>query len=58
MEEPITWADLSQLMTDIRAMARGPLAREGQSESLQTTALVLTALRRQRRADQDWGEVT
>ena len=38
-------------------MARGLLRHERQG-SLQTTALVVSALRRQRLADQDWGEVT
>jgi RNA polymerase sigma factor (sigma-70 family) len=38
-------------------LARGLLRREHQA-SLQTTALVLTALRRQRPANQDWQTVT
>jgi DNA-directed RNA polymerase specialized sigma24 family protein len=57
MEECLTWEDVSQLMEDIKAMARGLLRRERHA-SLRTTALVLTALRRQRHADQDWGQVT
>src|SRR5262249_4675968 len=58
MDEPITWAELPQFMADVRAMAHGLLAHEGREQSLQTTALVLTALRRQRLASQDWSAVT
>ena len=47
----------SKLMAEVKALARGLLRREHQA-SLQTTALVLTALRRQRLADQDWQSVT
>lgn len=60
MEERITWEDLAlePFMAELRAMARALLGWEGQAESLQPTALVLTALRRLRRAEQDWSEVT
>jgi len=58
MEELITWDDLEPLTAEVRAMARDLLRREWHAESLQTTALVLTALRRQRGAEQDWNEVT
>lgn len=58
MEELITWDDLGPFMAEVRAMAGALLRREWQAESLQTTALVLTALRRLRGADQDWSEVT
>ena len=44
-------------MEEVKALARGLLRRERQA-SLQTTALVLSALRRQRPADQDWQHVT
>ena len=54
----VTWEALPQLMAEVRAMAHGLLAREGRGHSMQTTDLVLTALRRQRLASQDWGEVT
>jgi RNA polymerase sigma factor (TIGR02999 family) len=57
VEESITWEDLPQFMADIRAMARQKLASAGQPESFQTTVLVQTALRRQRFANQEWGEV-
>ena len=58
MEELITWDDLEPFMAEVRAMARDLLRREWQAESLQITALVQTALRRQRGAEQDWSEVT
>jgi hypothetical protein len=57
MEERLSWDGLFPLMTEVKAMARGLLRKEHQA-SLQTTALVLTALRRQRLADQDWQSVT
>ena len=58
MEEPITWAEWPQFMADVRAMAHGRLAHESREQSLQTTALVVTALRWQRLASQDWSTVT
>jgi RNA polymerase sigma factor (TIGR02999 family) len=57
VEASITWEDLPQFMADVRAMARQKLASAGQAESFQTTALVQTALRRQRFANQEWDEV-
>src|SRR5262245_60302810 len=57
MEEHLRWDDIVLLLDDVKAMARGVLRRE-RNASLQTTALVLSALRRQRYADQDWNEVT
>ena len=57
MEERLTWDDVVLLLDDVKAMARGVLRRE-HGASLQTTALVVSALRRQRYADQDWQEVT
>jgi DNA-directed RNA polymerase specialized sigma24 family protein len=57
MDAYISWDDVPSLLDDVKALARGLLRRERQA-SLQTTALVLTALRRQRHADQDWQTVT
>jgi DNA-directed RNA polymerase specialized sigma24 family protein len=57
MEGSISWDELYPLMAEVKAMARGLLRQEHQA-SLQTTALMLTALRRQRLVDQDWGQVT
>jgi RNA polymerase sigma factor (TIGR02999 family) len=51
-------------MDELRGMARALLAAEGTAQSLQPTALVLSALRRQapggteRRAEVDWDGVT
>jgi RNA polymerase sigma factor (TIGR02999 family) len=58
MEETLSWDEVPRFMEEVRWMARDLLRRERHAESLQTTALVLTALRRQKRADQDWSEVT
>lgn len=57
MEERLSWDELYPLMEEVKALARGLLRHERQA-SLQTTALVLSALRRQRLADQDWHQVT
>ncbi len=57
MEDGLSWDDVSLLLDEVKAMARGLLRHERQG-SLQTTALVLSALRRQRLADQDWQSVT
>jgi DNA-directed RNA polymerase specialized sigma24 family protein len=57
MEDPLSWDELFPFMAEVKSLARGLLRREHQA-SLQTTALVLTALRRQRLADQDWESVT
>jgi RNA polymerase sigma-70 factor (ECF subfamily) len=57
MEEHLSWDDLLPLMEEVKALAHGLLRHERQA-SLQTTALVLTALRRQRLVAQDWNQVT
>jgi DNA-directed RNA polymerase specialized sigma24 family protein len=57
MEERLSWDAVYPLMAEVKALARGLLRHERQA-SLQTTALVLSALRRQRHADQDWHQVT
>ena len=56
-ETDITWDQVNDFMTDVRAMAQRLLRRERNAQSLQTTALVLTALRRQKLAEQRWDEV-
>jgi DNA-directed RNA polymerase specialized sigma24 family protein len=58
MEPVVTWNDVHGLMSDVRVIARRLLRFEAHAQSLQTTGLVLTGLRRQRLADQDWSEVT
>jgi DNA-directed RNA polymerase specialized sigma24 family protein len=57
MEDRISWDEVYPLMAEVKALARSLLRQEHQA-SLQTTALVLTALRRQRLVDQDWSQVT
>jgi RNA polymerase sigma factor (sigma-70 family) len=57
MADDISWDELYPFMAEVKAMARGLLQRERQA-SLQTTALVLSALRRQRHANQTWETVT
>jgi DNA-directed RNA polymerase specialized sigma24 family protein len=57
MEERLSWDEVYPLMAEVKALARGLLRHEHQA-SLQTTALVLTALRRQRLVGQDWDQVT
>ncbi len=58
MDEPITWDNVQALMGELRAMARSLLARERDGRTLQPTALILTALRRQKPADSEWNEVS
>jgi RNA polymerase sigma factor (sigma-70 family) len=57
MADRLSWDDIYLLMDEVKALARG-LLRHERHASLQTTALVLSALRRQRSADQDWSHVT
>ena len=57
MADGLSWNEIYPFMDEVKALARGLLHREHQA-SLQTTALVLSALRRQRLADQDWSHVT
>jgi len=57
MEDCLGWDDVVLHLNEAKAMAHGLLRYEHQG-SLQTTALVVSALRRQRLADQDWGCVT
>jgi len=57
MDDRLSWDELYPLLEEVKALARG-LLRHERHASLQTTALVLSALRRQRPADQDWQMVT
>jgi RNA polymerase sigma factor (TIGR02999 family) len=57
MEEGLSWDEIHPFLEEVKALARGLLRREHHA-SLQTTALVLSALRRQRPTDQDWQTVT
>ena len=58
MEDIITWEDLPFFIEEVRTRARSMLRKEWKEDPIHTTAHVLTALRRQRRTDQDWCDVT
>ena len=58
MEQALTWSDVRHLMGEARAIARRLLRFEAHAQSLPVTALVLTGLRRQKLADQEWTDVT
>ena len=57
MEPTITWDNVHRLLGEARSIARRLLRLERHGHSLQTTGLVLTALRRQKLSDQQWCEV-
>src|SRR5215813_10273563 len=57
MDDHLSWDELYPFLEEGKALAHG-LLRHERHASLQTTALVLSALRRQRPADQDWQTVT
>ena len=57
-EGPVTIADVAGLFNDLRSMAKRLLYGEGKARSVRPTALVNSALRRCRRVDQDWSELT
>ena len=57
MDTALSWDEIWPFLEEGKALARGLLRRE-RLASLHTTALVLSALRRQRPADQDWQTVT
>src|SRR5215470_3168790 len=57
MDTSLSWDEIWPFLEEGKALARGLLRRERHA-SLHTTALVLSALRRQRPADQDWQTVT
>ena len=57
MEQGLSWDELHPFLEEVKALAH-ELLRHERHASLQTTALVLSALRRQRPADQDWQTVT
>lgn len=58
MEEELDWDEVPALMSELRRMARGLLALEGRPGSVRTTALVVSALRRQKLASQRFDEVS
>ena len=58
MNSAISWQNIHPLIDEARVMAQRLLRCERNAHSLQTTALVLTALRRQKLVSQDWHEVS
>jgi ECF sigma factor len=64
MSENLSWSDLPQLMDELKNIAQRLLSHEGRAQSLQPTALVLSALMRQvpggtkKRDEINWEEIT
>lgn len=58
MERMLTWNDVQGLMDEARVIARRLLRQEARAYSLCASELVLSGLRRQKLADQDWNQVT
>lgn len=58
MEPPLRYDDLWQFQAEMQAMAHALLRLESQAVSIQTTALLVTALQRLHRSDHDWSTVT
>jgi RNA polymerase sigma-70 factor, ECF subfamily len=56
--KPLSWNDIPQLIDELNDVARQLLDRWPNMDSLQPTLLVDTALRRQKRKDQAWEDVT
>src|SRR6185503_17450601 len=54
----LTWDDIPKLMDELQDLAKRLLRRWPGTDSLQPTLLVNTALRRQRRENQAWEDVT
>lgn len=54
---PLTWEDVPAYLEELKEIARRLLARESNAHSLDSAALVQTALRRQRPEDKPWDEV-
>lgn len=47
-EDKLTWQNVLEMWDELRLLAQGLLAHEGQAHSVQPSGLVLTALRRQK----------
>jgi DNA-directed RNA polymerase specialized sigma24 family protein len=58
LEQRLDWQDVPALIGELHQVAARLLARWPGMQSLQPTLLVTTALRRQRRSDQSWDEVS
>jgi DNA-directed RNA polymerase specialized sigma24 family protein len=57
-ESPVTWADVQNLMADLKGMARSLLAREANAGSVHSTMLANSALKKLVPRSQDWREIT
>ncbi len=57
-DERVSFDNVQKLWTELCALAQHLLRLESRAQSLTPTALVLTALRRQRPVGKDWREVT
>jgi RNA polymerase sigma-70 factor, ECF subfamily len=57
-QQRLGWREVPALIGELHQIATRLLARWPGMQSLQPTLLVTTALRRQRRSDQSWGEVS
>jgi RNA polymerase sigma factor (TIGR02999 family) len=55
--QPISIADLQNLLGELRMLARRLLATESRADSFTPTLLAMTALRRAKLKDQDWEDV-
>jgi RNA polymerase sigma factor (TIGR02999 family) len=55
--QPISIADLQNLLGELRLLARRLLATESRADSFTPTLLAMTALRRVKLKDQDWEDV-
>jgi RNA polymerase sigma factor (TIGR02999 family) len=58
MSEEICIEDIAEFMDDLRATANRLLRLESGPGSVRPTALVITALKRSKRVNQDWSELT
>jgi RNA polymerase sigma factor (TIGR02999 family) len=55
--QPVTIADLQNLLGELRMLARRLLATESRTDSFTPTLLAMTALRRVKLKEQDWEDV-
>jgi RNA polymerase sigma factor (TIGR02999 family) len=58
MAEAVDIGSIQEFMGELRSMARQLLAGERNAHSVRPTALVNSALRRSRTAEQDWSDLT
>jgi len=56
--DPITIDEIGDFFAELRMMARRLLANRGDAHSIRPTALVISALRRNKRSNQSWEDIT